>query len=63
MLVSHTSIIAIGREEQGPEETPEPEPVEVGNYEQDQGKLRCIPPKSSSFMFETLFIILYLLAH
>jgi hypothetical protein len=63
MLVSHTCIIVIGHEEQGPEETLEPTPVKAGNYEQYQGKPRCIPPKSLSFMFETLFIILYPLAH
>jgi hypothetical protein len=42
MLVSHTCIVAIGPEEQGPEETPEPAPVEGSSYEQDQGKPRCI---------------------
>jgi hypothetical protein len=42
ILVSHTRIIEIGHEEQGPEETPEPAPIEAGNYEQDQGKPRCI---------------------
>jgi hypothetical protein len=42
MLVSHTCIIVIGNMEQGPEETPEPTPVKGGNYEQDQGKPRCI---------------------
>jgi hypothetical protein len=42
MLVSHMCIITIGHEEQGPEETSEPAPVEVGNYEQDQGKPWCI---------------------
>jgi hypothetical protein len=25
----------------------------------DQGKPRCIPPKSLSFIFETLFIVLF----
>jgi hypothetical protein len=29
------------------------------NLALDQGKPRCIPPKSLYFMFETLFIILY----
>jgi hypothetical protein len=29
------------------------------NLPLDQGKHQCIPPKSLSFMFETLFIILY----
>jgi hypothetical protein len=42
ILVSHTCIIEIGHEEQGPKETPEPAPVEFGNYEEDQGKPRCI---------------------
>jgi hypothetical protein len=38
MLVSHMFIIAIGHSDQGPEETPEPVPIEGGNYEHDQGK-------------------------
>jgi hypothetical protein len=42
MLVSHMCIIVIGHEEQGSEKTPESAPVEAGNYEQDQGKPRCI---------------------
>jgi hypothetical protein len=42
MLVSHPYIFAIGYAEQGPEETPEPAPVEDVNPEQDQGKPRCI---------------------
>jgi hypothetical protein len=42
MLVSHTCILAIGHAEQGPEETPEPAPVEGVNLKQDQGKLWCI---------------------
>jgi hypothetical protein len=29
------------------------------NLKLTQGKARCIPPKSLSFMFETLFIMLY----
>jgi hypothetical protein len=29
------------------------------NLALDQGKTRCIPPKSLSFIFETLFIILF----
>jgi hypothetical protein len=49
MLVSHTCVFAIGHAEQGLEETLEPAPVEGINPEQDQGKSRCIPPKSSSF--------------
>jgi hypothetical protein len=35
MLVSHTCIIVIGHEEQGPEETLETAPVEGSSYEQD----------------------------
>jgi hypothetical protein len=42
MLVSHTRIIVIGHKEQGPEETPEPAPVEAGNHKQDQVNPRCI---------------------
>jgi hypothetical protein len=42
MIVSHTCIIVIGHAEQGPEETPEPAPVEGVNPEQDQGKPQCI---------------------
>jgi hypothetical protein len=38
ILVSHTCIIAIGREEQGLDEPPEGAPVEACNHEQDQGK-------------------------
>jgi hypothetical protein len=40
--VSHTCIIMIGHEEQGPEETPEPALVGGCSYEQDQGKPQCI---------------------
>jgi hypothetical protein len=32
---------------------------EFPNLELDQGKPQCIPPKSLSFIFETLFIIHY----
>jgi hypothetical protein len=42
MLVSHTCMLAIGHADQGPEETPEPAPVEGVNLEQDQDKPRCI---------------------
>jgi hypothetical protein len=42
MLVSHTCIIAIGHVEQGPEEMAEPAQAKGVNYEQDQGKPRCI---------------------
>jgi hypothetical protein len=41
-LVSHTCIIAIGHDEQGPEETSELAQAEGVNYEQDHGKPRCI---------------------
>jgi hypothetical protein len=42
ILVSHTCIIVIGHTELGSEETPEPAQAGGINYEQDQGKLRCI---------------------
>jgi hypothetical protein len=42
MLGAHTCMIAIGHEEQGLEEPPEPAPVEAGSYEQDQDKPQCI---------------------
>jgi hypothetical protein len=42
ILVSHMFIFATGHTEQGPEETPEPAPVEGVNLEEDQGKPRCI---------------------
>jgi hypothetical protein len=42
MLVAHTCIIAIGHEEQGLEEPPEPAPVEASTHELDQGKPLCI---------------------
>jgi hypothetical protein len=42
MLVSHLCIMAIGHEEQGPEETLEVALVEASSYEQDQGKPRYI---------------------
>jgi hypothetical protein len=40
--MSHTCIFAIDNAEQGRKELPEPAPVEVGSYEQDQDKLWCI---------------------
>jgi hypothetical protein len=40
--VAHVCIIVICHEEQGLEEPPEPAPVEGTDYEQDQGKPRCI---------------------
>jgi hypothetical protein len=60
MLVSHTFIIVIGHEEQGPEETPEPAPVEAGNYEQDQGNPRCIKTPLLEFILPTYILIMIL---
>jgi hypothetical protein len=40
-------------------EGPQASSGEDTNLELNQGKPQCIPPKSFSFMFETLFIILY----
>jgi hypothetical protein len=42
MLVSHTCIFVIDHAEQGHEEPPEPAQVEGANFEQEQGKPRCI---------------------
>jgi hypothetical protein len=42
MLVFYTCIFVIDHAELGHEESSETAPVEGGNYEQDQGKLRCI---------------------
>jgi hypothetical protein len=42
MLVSHTYIIVIDHTEQGHVEPPEAAPVDGVEYEQDQGKPRCI---------------------
>jgi hypothetical protein len=42
MLVAHACIFAIDHVEQGRVEPLEPAPVETANYEQDQGKPRCI---------------------
>jgi hypothetical protein len=42
MLASHTYMFAIDHVEQGRVEPPEPSPVEGADYEQDQGKPRCI---------------------
>jgi hypothetical protein len=42
IFVSHTYIFAVDHAEQGREEPLEPAPVEGANYEQDQGKPRCI---------------------
>jgi hypothetical protein len=52
VLVSHTYIFIIDPAEQGLEEPSASAPVEAGDHEQDQGKTRCIPPKSLSFIFE-----------
>jgi hypothetical protein len=40
-------------------EGPQASSGEDTNLELNQGEPQCIPPKSLSFMFETLFIILY----
>jgi hypothetical protein len=42
ILVSHICIFAIHHAEQGREEPLEPAQVKGVNYEQDQGKPRCI---------------------
>jgi hypothetical protein len=42
ILMSHTCIFAIDHAEPGHEESSELAPVEGGNYEQDQSKLKCI---------------------
>jgi hypothetical protein len=42
ILMSHTCIFTIDHAEPGHEESPEPAPVEGGNYEQDQSKPKCI---------------------
>jgi hypothetical protein len=42
MLVAHNYTFAIDHVEQGRVEPPEPAPVEGADYEQDQGKPRCI---------------------
>jgi hypothetical protein len=39
---SHTCTFAIDHAEQGRAEPPEPAPVETADFEQDQGKPRCI---------------------
>jgi hypothetical protein len=42
MLLAHTCIFVIDHVEQGRMEPPEPALVEGADYEQDQGKPRCI---------------------
>jgi hypothetical protein len=42
MLVAHACIFMIDHAEQGRVEPPELAPVETADYEQDQGKPRCI---------------------
>jgi hypothetical protein len=42
MLVSHTYIFAIDHTKQGRVKPPESAPIEGTDYEQDQGKPRCI---------------------
>jgi hypothetical protein len=42
MLVAHTCTFVIDHVEPGRVEPPEPAPVEITDYEQDQGKPRCI---------------------
>jgi hypothetical protein len=42
MLMSHTCIFVIDHAEQGHDELPESAPVVGADYEQDQGKPRCI---------------------
>jgi hypothetical protein len=42
MLASHTCTFVIDPVEQGRVEPPEKAPVEGADYEQDQGKPRCI---------------------
>jgi hypothetical protein len=42
ILVSYTCIFAIDHTEQGQEEPPELAQVEGANFEQEQGKPRCI---------------------
>jgi hypothetical protein len=42
MLVAHTCMFAIDHAEKGRMEPPKPAPVEGADYEQDQGKPRCI---------------------
>jgi hypothetical protein len=42
MLVAHACMLAIDQVEQERVEPPEPAPLEAADYEQDQGKPRCI---------------------
>jgi hypothetical protein len=41
-VVAYACIFVIDHAEQGRVEPPEPTPVEAADYEQDQGKPRCI---------------------
>jgi hypothetical protein len=58
MLLAHTSIIAIGDEEQGLEEPPEPAPVEAGNHEQDKAGPDASNQSLSLFYSSYLLIII-----
>ncbi len=51
MLVAHDCIFEIDHAEQGRVEPPEPAPVEGADYEQDQGKPRCLEPPSVSLFY------------
>jgi hypothetical protein len=42
VFMAHPYIFAIDHAEHGVEEPPEPAPVETADFEQDQGKPRCI---------------------
>jgi hypothetical protein len=42
VFMAHTCIFAIDHTEHELEEPPEPAPVETADFEQDQGKPRCI---------------------
>jgi hypothetical protein len=42
VFMTHTCILTIDHAEHGLEEPPEPAPVETADFEQDQGKARCI---------------------
>jgi hypothetical protein len=42
VFMAHTCIFVIDHAEHGIKEPPEPAPVETADFEQDQGKPRCI---------------------